>query len=118
MWILNIIWTNILFRRDKQNSTGDESIMEKQTKHKICNICVALGKAEKSIDLKEDLEMVQTIAFHNGVQQGKAQAISEFKEKLKVELLKNKFITNQGSSVIAEYNVIEIIDKTAQEITK
>ena len=81
------------------------------------NKCLEQGKAQ----MKEEMEKVQTIAFHNGVEQGKAQVISEFKEKTEeiFDFLEdNGYLTfwirngRDGKDELrAELN------KTAQEIT-
>ena len=76
--------------------------MEKQTKE----------------DIKEDMEMIQTIAFHNGVKQGRNQAISEFKEKLK-EIKKKYDADFEATDMDTPYRVdamFEEIDKTAKEM--
>jgi len=71
--------------------------MEKQTKE----------------DIKEDMEMIQTIAFHNGVKQGRTQAISEFKEKL---LDKTTCIGCSKEYEYAFKTFRHIIEETAQEM--
>jgi hypothetical protein len=52
-----------------------------------------------------------------GIKEGKAQALSEFKEKLKERLSKTDEFLNADGNPRYEDWIIEIIEKTAQEMT-
>jgi hypothetical protein len=81
--------------------------MEK-TKHKICNICVALGKIEGKKELLEQLNYSSPTLIEID-RHARTQAISEFKARLKGELL------TKGQK-ISRSKLKAVIEKTAQEM--
>jgi len=107
-------------KNEKQNSTGDKSIMEKQTKEQ---------ELEKEIEelTKEKFSYINKLAKFGKscMQEGRTQAISEFKEKLKAEIKEAK---GRGKVIIREtdigeydkfictYKLFKIIEKTALKI--
>jgi len=62
-------------------------------------------------DIDNFNKLIRDDVFNKGIQEGRTQAISEFAEKLKEKIIKSP-------NIVLDEELIGIIDKTAQEITK
>jgi hypothetical protein len=59
----------------------------------------------------DELQEYMNIGFKRGYDKGRTQAISEFKEKLKEKIKKNRYING-----ISEEHIFMEMEETAQEI--
>jgi hypothetical protein len=65
---------------------------------------------------EEDVHKVAKDIFDNAFECGKAQAISEFKEKLKSKIRTQQTFDTKDGRLVSMYDTLDIIEKTAQEI--
>ena len=78
-----------------------------ERKSKFCCLNCASSYNSKSVSKRE---------YEKGIKEGRTQAISEFKEKLKERVRTQQTFDTKDGRLVSMYDTLEIIEKTSQEI--